>query len=602
MATRTISLPKTRGHARAWAPPAGWVERVALPLVGLLLVTAAVTSLGFALWRLPAAPPAAESPAPPRAVSVAIAPITLDAIDGASASAMPRSDRPVGGLVFVRCTNLWVSNADGSNAHRLLTMPGLSSPALSPDGRTVAFFGSTSGSTQLWLAAADGSAMELLGSLAQRGHPVGDEASALSWSPEGDRLGFVLRPSLSARSGRWAIWALDLEAGTFDRVGIGGPAPFWLSRQLYAADADGRVAALWGRDWAGRRLSSAGNVVSIGVAPGWWDWKKNTAILLRAADGSLELGWRPNYYRRTQIVTAPPEGHRLDPTAPPAVAAGAPVAVTLIDAAGERDIGLFDPTGERWTVLDYAWDPVWSPAPVATGQPAAEEAVRLTQSLLWSLGKERADLLLADSFSEDLTPFERPGFTIGRPERVARLGWVVPATAFGRTEEGFAAQDLRIVVAPVDGRVAATPHAAGAIQRIRTVDDAVAFLDRILTAEVVPPAGLPAGTRLAARALTAWSWRGAAEGSLNLIAPGVGRLTFNYGSAGFGCGPSPVPLTLATGTRAIVTDPAESGGYNTVAWPARRGASSGPFGISGEVPTGVLVPIAGAMDRARLTG
>jgi hypothetical protein len=74
-----------------------------------------------------------------------------------------------------------------------------------------------------------------------------------------------------------------------------------------------------------------------------------------------------------------------------------------------------------------------------------------------------------------------------------------------------------------------------------------------------------------------------------------------YGSAGFGCGPSPVPIELPTGTPAIATDPAEGGTSSQVAWPA-AGPADGrvPFSVSGELPREQVLAVAAAMDAARL--
>jgi hypothetical protein len=116
----------------------------------------------------------------------------------------------------------------------------------------------------------------------------------------------------------------------------------------------------------------------------------------------------------------------------------------------------------------------------------------------------------------------------------------------------------------------------------------------------VAPAGLPANARLAPNAFQAWTWRGRTSGSLSVQVPGTGRLTFYYGSGGFGCGPKPIPTELESGTPALVSDPRGSGGYNVVAWPARPKNTSAPFGIAGQAPPSTLLAIANAMDRARL--
>jgi hypothetical protein len=594
MATRAISIP-LRG-TRTRSP--GLADRL-LPVAGLTLSLVLVASLALVLGRLPERPASASDTHFVPASSV----VALPTLTPAPRSSWPRSARPLGGLVFVRCTNLWTANADGSNARRLLTMPGLASPAVSPDGRTIAFLGAGhEGNQQVWLAAADGSSTRLLGAIGVAGYRL-PSASGLTWSPDGTALAFAMRPPLAGRgSSGWSLWTLTLATGELERVGEGGATPFWLGKQLLAPGVGGReVAELWGRHWAGRRLSEAGDVVGVGIASGWWArWDEDTVLALRDMDGALELSWRPDYWRRPKATSSAPEGYRIDPSTPIAVAEGSSVAVTLVDEAGGKDLGLFDPASGTWKVLDYAWDAAFSPAPTVLGPLPAQRAVQLTRTLLWSLDEAEAGLLLEEPVQATLAPFEHPGFVFGVPRAEGDDGWVVPATGFGRTRDGLAARDLEVLVRPEQGRLVATLRAAGPMVQIRTIDDAVAELDRMLTSDVIAPTGLPAGTRLAGRAISAWTWAGRTEGNLDLTVPGTGRVTFHYGSAGFGCGPSPIPLTLPNGTPAITSDPTESGGWNTIAWPARPNATSGPYGISGEVPTATLIGWATAMDRARL--
>jgi hypothetical protein len=594
MATRVVSIP----------PRISWGERVALPLLCLLLVAAAATSLGLALGRLPVTlAPRAE----PRIVTLAAvrAPDALDPVAGVPDSRWPRSEHPVGGIAFVRCTNLWTAHADGSNARRILTMPGISSPAFSPDGRTIAFVVTTDSGTALGLAAADGSAVRSLGSLTEDGGAVMADIGSLEWSPEDPELAFTLA-GRGIRGTETGHWVLHLPSGTFQRVGEGGDAQVWLGRHLLAAGrSDGSVRPMSGNEgWTSKRLSNAGDVQTLAFAPGWWvwEWDKQTALLIRDDPGSFHLAWRKTPgARRTPVETEPPAGHRFDPSGTIAVVQHGPVAVTLVDGTGERDLGLFDPLTRGWRVLNYAWDPSASPVPAAVGGVEAQRAVELARTLLWSFGRpDRTELLLESPVDPRLAPFDGLGFTLGDPTRLAE-GWTIDAHTFGRLGDGFATRDLRVHVRTVDGRLAATVEPAGPLERVRSVEDAVRYLDTILTARVIAPAGLPDGTKLAPRAIDAWSWRGTTNGSLHLRAPGTGRLTFYYGESGFGCGASPIPLELPTGTPAIVTDPSESGGYNIIAWPAAASDSSGPFGIWGEVPTRKLVAMASAMDATGRT-
>lgn len=595
MATRAIALPhglsptmRERG------------ERVVLPLLCLLVVVAASASLGLALARLPSelAVPAPQL-VPPAARR---APGALDPITQAPTASRPRSASPVGGFAFVRCTNLWTAYADGSNARRILMMPGLASPTFSPDGRTIAFLAVAAGGTEIWLAAADGSVTRRLGVIEQDGTPVTAEIGSLDWSPDGSRLSFAVTPR-GIHGGTGTHWTLDLASGAFDEVGEGGDAAAWLGRQLLAAGrADGRVENLWGHRWASQRISRAGDVEAIAFAPGWWawEWEKQTAMLLNEGAGDLELAWRKGPTRNgSDFATTAPEGYRFDPSRQMAVLQHGPVAVTLLDPAGGRDLGLYDPLTGEWQVLDYAWDAAASPAPPAVGGVERQHVTQLVQNLMWHLDRPaRSALLLEEPIEHRTAPFDRLGFTL---EPLVRRdgGWTIRVHAFGRRPNGFATQDLSVSVRGVDGRLAATVEPAGPIVPLRSVEDAVAYLERILTVRVLAPAGLPEGTRLAANAFDAWSWRGRATGTLHLVAPGTGRLSFFYGDGGLGCGSYPVPVELATGTPAIVQDPEVSGGFNAIAWPAGPRESSGPFGIWGEAPTSMLVSIASAMDATR---
>ena len=571
------------------------------PAIGLVVMLLAVAMLGTALGRLPSD---ATSRTGAASLAALDAPAALDRLPGVDETEWPRSRHPVGGFAFVRCTNLWTAHADGSAPRRILSMPGISSPTFSPDGRTIALLAGTAAGTDLWLAAADGSVTRRVGTIAEDGDPVLTTVGPLGWSPDGTRLAFSLMPA-GIRGGTTSHWVLWLDSGRFDRVGEGGDEPVWLGRQvLVAGRNDGAVEKLWGNRWTARRLSKVGDVRGVAFAPGWWawEWEKQTALLVDDGD-SLSLSWQRGPYRtRAAVTTEPPAGHTFDADGRIAVLQHGTVAVTLLDETGERDLGLFDPVTSGWTTLDHAWDAAGSPAPSTLGSLEEQRAVGLARDLMWSLGHPdpgRAELLLAEPLDPGLVPFGHVGYAIGDPERMGDA-WTIPAYAYGRMDAALGTRDLTVTVRDLDGRLAATLEAAGPVVPLRTVDDAALYLDRILTVPVIAPTGFPSGARLAERwAIDAWSWAGRTTGSLHVSAPGIGRLSFYYGDGGLGCGAYPVPLELETGTSAIVQDPETSGGYNAIAWPAAPRDSSGPFGISGQAPTETLVAIATAMDASR---
>jgi WD40 repeat protein len=596
MATRatSVAIPRIRLRSRDHR------GRVA-PAIALVVVLVAVASLGTALGRLPST--AIPRTRAPSLVALHM-PGSLDTLTGVEETAWPKSRYPLGGFAFVRCTNLWTAHADGSAPRRILSMPGISSPTFSPDGRTIAFLAATAAGTDVWLAAADGSVTRRLGTIADGGDPVLTPVGPLAWSPDGTRLALSLMPA-GIRGGTPSHWVLWLDSGMFDRVGEGGDQPVWLGRQvLVAGRTDGTVEKLGGSKWTARRLSKVGGVRAVAFAPGWWawEWEKQTALLVDDG-GSLSLSWQKRpYATRSAFGTDPPAGYAFDPNGRLAILQHGTVAATLLDEDGERDLGLFDPLSLEWTMLDYAWDAAGSPAPATLGTIEEQRAVQLARDLLWSLGRPdraNADLLLAAPLDPELVPFGHVGYAIGDAVREGDA-WTIPAHTYGRMGAALGTRDVEVTIRDVDGRLAATLAAAGPVVRLRTVDDAAAYLDRILTVPVIAPAGLPEGTRLASRwAIDAWTWRGRTTGTLHLSAPGIGKMSFYYGDGGLGCGAYPVPLELETGTHAIVQDPEMSGGYNAIAWPAAPKDTSGPFGISANAPTETLVAVATAMDASR---
>ncbi len=604
MATRALSLPVARSRIRLPRPslPPGLVDRVLLPLVGLtVLVSAFAVPLVASLSDEPAAARAAARPLPSPAVT------HLDTLPDLIDADRPRSAVPVGGMVFVRCTNLWTALPDGSNERRLLSFPGLSSPTFSPDARTIAFLADGEEGQEIWMAAADGTATMRLGVIESGGAPPAATATGLTWSPAGDRLAFALTGPVDPPFAS-SIWTLDLLSGSFERVGTGWPVPSWVGKQLVVAktgpELGAHFAALWGRNWVGKRLSSDAEEIAAAVSPGWWSylWQKDTAIVRRDEGGELQLALRNRTgAAHDRLVTTPPDGYHISTTAAPAVLQGGPVAVTLIGPDGGSDLGLVDPQTGIWSLMDYAWDPAWSPAPPAVGRLEAQRAATLVRELLIAMDRhpEDAALILGRPADPSLVPFHRMGYTLDEPTRMDG-GWSVPATVFGRTEKGFGYRDLVFVTRAEAGRLVADAIPASGLGRIRTIDQAVDFLDSILTAQVLPPAGLPAGTRLGPDAVSAWSWGRRTTGELRLQVPdpsgngGMRSLTITYGYASFGCGGAGDPMPLSTGTPALTTD------YGVVAWPAGPNASSAPFGIYADMPTEQVLPIAAAMDAERL--
>jgi eukaryotic-like serine/threonine-protein kinase len=103
--------------------------------------------------------------------------------------------------------NVWVSNADGSNATQLVTTTGDSgTPRWSPDGRRLVFDSVSAGSFDLYVVGVDGTPPRRLT------QDSTDEATA-TWSHDGRFIYFQ-----SHRSGRSEIWRIPSDGGTAVQV------------------------------------------------------------------------------------------------------------------------------------------------------------------------------------------------------------------------------------------------------------------------------------------------------------------------------------------------------------------------------------------------
>ena len=121
MATRAVSVPAIHRRGSGVGIPES-VRRAVRPVAGLLLLVSVVA--------VPLTVTLAEGGGAVPEVPVRLT--SLDPIAGLPQTAWPRADAPSAGLAFVRCTNLWSMLPDGSGAHRLFSMPGLSSPTFAP--------------------------------------------------------------------------------------------------------------------------------------------------------------------------------------------------------------------------------------------------------------------------------------------------------------------------------------------------------------------------------------------------------------------------------------------------------------------------------------
>lgn len=117
---------------------------------------------------------------------------------------------------------MMVANADGSGVIRAsgdlpITLREFATPAWSPDGTRLAFYSGPDGSGQLYVAMADGSAVEpILDSTIGRGFPT--------WSPDGQWLAYQI---LGSGSGEPPLLAVARADGAEERILL--TAPFFSS-------------------------------------------------------------------------------------------------------------------------------------------------------------------------------------------------------------------------------------------------------------------------------------------------------------------------------------------------------------------------------------
>ncbi len=546
---------------------------------------------------------------------------SLDPIDPVPFRAWPRSDAPAGGLLFVRCTNLWTAMPDGSQAHKLFSMPGLSSPAFADTARTIAFIARRAGRWEIWMAAADGSNRRPIGTVTSGGRPVDAEIRALTWSPapDGDRLAFAMvTPGDDPFTDGSVIWVLDLATGSFERAGVGWPVPTWTGKRLAVAEpgAGGSdIVPLYGSDRPGsfRGLSEEGTAeLAYGTQQAHWYrlGEYTNTVVRRQPDGDIEAAIGPRVRGGSESLLVELSGdRRLDPLARPAVAPdGLSVIFGTVDGEGQRDLATLDLVSHRWTFEDYAWDPVWSPV-VPERASLDEVRARATANAFlraWTWEPVEASVFLEGPVGSGLTRYgSHSGYVVTGAER-AGDSWRVAATTFGVRGGQARYERVTVEVAGDEGRLVTRVTGTSRLHPIRTIEQASGFLRSVLTVPFVPPAGLPAGTKLSETPPDAWGDLGGhVTGSMKAEIPmagGMRPVTFSYGQgSGFGCGSDPVAADV-DGTSAVTASPRsvnQWGATPEVAWPADPHDTSGTYSVSGNLPRAQLFAIAEAMERLR---
>lgn len=604
------------------APPRG--GRV-IPTV--LFVALLVAALGYPAVQSigrPGPKGIYETPRPLPASQLA----SLDGLRPINGSARPMSSEPLGGILFVSCTNLWTALPDGSHARKLLTFPGVSSPAFSPDARTIAFVGPGSEGPAIFLVAADGSQLTSLGDLQTDGIPVDARVSNLSWSTRADKLVFALvDPAYNPWGEGSTIWTLDLVSGTFNRIGGGSPSPAFLGRGVAFSNRLTSNAETKGSQFTGpgrstryltRSISTSEDDLTFGVMPDGfsdaWATKHGVVVLRVGNAGELELATKADAWsRKVKTTYVAPSPYSFLRTGRVSMAQdGSHVIVDLADPKGDRSMGILDLTSGNWEIRDYAWSGVATPVPTYSGPVGAARARRLAEDFFGSRrgwGTYRAAALLVGDEDDDLLDGGRSGFILGTPTR-SRSGWSVPATLYARSDKRYRFQHVTFEMTKTDdGRIEGDASAISPAYPLETIEDAKRFLSEVVGGEIdfVWPTYLPEGAELDQRwPVDAYSYGGSRTASIHLRLPQAEGARFertmsiSYGdvSFGLGCGGEVDPEETTVGDGPALFDQTGEGPQHVrqILWPGTLDARDvGTYSVYGQLPREELERVAASM-------
>ena len=590
----------------------------------LVFVVLLIGAIGYPTIRAATAPGPAPLRWSPRPASLAMVD-SLDPLRPITGGTRPTSREPLGGVLFVRCTNIWTALPDGSHARKLIEFPGISTATFSPDARTVAFVAPRSGVQRLFMVGADGAGLIDIGRFQSDGDPIRAQVTNLVLSPRGDRLSFALVDTAhDPWTGGSTIWTLHGATGGFERIGAGWPSPALVDgRVAYAAwvtrkDEQGpSFAGLGPARYSSKSLSSPTPDLAFGVVPtslsDSWRTRHGAVVLRDDGFGTLELAVKRNSWQKRVVATysAPPP-HSFFEQGRISVSQDSRYAtIDLIDPGGERDLGILDLRSGEWKVLDYAWSGSASPAPTATGPVGARRIALLAGDLFgtWgSRGPDLAGMLLADD-PDDLIEGARGGYAAGPPQKTD-TGWLVSGTIYRRLEGRYRYQNvIARFTRTEDGRLEAQATPTSKPRPLETIADAKRFVADVIGDERFAwPSYIPEDAKLNPRwPVDAYSWDGTMTVTTHLVLPRIEgqrqrkSVNISFGDVSFslGCGGENSPEEQAIGAAPGLFDRIGKGDWATrqVLWPATMEApDTGFYSVHGEMPRATLVRIAESMS------
>lgn len=207
-------------------------------------------------------------------------------------------------------------------------------PAISPDGRRIAFCSNRNGNWDVFvMSSRGGQAVQLSAEPTQELHP--------SWSPDGTKIAFC---RLGQMSGRWELWVMDAaNAQSAEFIGF-GMFPQWCPKKGVAMGGKDKILYQRSRERGGRAFS----IWTIDYAPG--DAGSPTEIASSTSAAFINASWSPD---AQHIVFA-----SVDSPAAGAAAGGTAVQGTLselwmVNLDGTGRVALT--TGGRFMNLMPCW-------------------------------------------------------------------------------------------------------------------------------------------------------------------------------------------------------------------------------------------------------
>lgn len=191
--------------------------------------------------------------------------------------------------------DIYVKSVHGTSITQLTSDPGHDvMPAISPDGKRIAFASNRNGSWDIYVMNAEGGqAVQVTSDTSDELHPT--------WSPEGNQIAYS---RLGETSDRWEIWVTDLSKPNSYKFLTFGLFPEWHptdSKILFqrSRDRGDRLFSVWTIDYTRGEAVNPTELISSPVAavinPSWSPDGAYVAVSTIFNPGETPTGTRPEF-------------------------------------------------------------------------------------------------------------------------------------------------------------------------------------------------------------------------------------------------------------------------------------------------------------------